>query len=73
MSEVWKPQSRIVYNNWISIIRAEANTLLNDWEKGFINSINNRLVMKISLTKDQAAKLEQIYVKYTSAGSKFGE
>ena len=69
MVPIWKPQSDLVYENWIDrIIADSANDMkeLSDWELQFIHSIQNRLRMKQSMTELIANKLEEIYVKYSS-------
>lgn len=65
MSEIWKPQEKIVYDNWIAIIIAEAQDQLNDWEIKFIESIGLRLLSGKDLTQGQAEKLESIYAEKT--------
>lgn len=64
---IWKPYERIVYDNWIERIHTEAWDLLTDWEKRFINDIENQLTVggTRNLSKPQSDKLEQIYAGKT--------
>ena len=69
MAQIWKPQSDLVYENWIDrIIADSANDMkeLSNWELQFIHSIQNRLRMKQPMTELIANKLEEIYVKYSN-------
>jgi hypothetical protein len=66
MSEIWKPQSHLVYENWINAVISEASDRLNDWETKFIEAMRERVVMKLNITQAMAEKLEQIYVQYTN-------
>lgn len=68
MSQVWKPQSNLVYEDWIDRIIADSEASckeLNDWELKFIHSIQMRLKMKQFISQAIADKLEEIYIKYT--------
>lgn len=65
MSEIWRPQSRGTYRYWIEAILMESSDKLSDWERKFVDDIDNRLNFN-DLTQSQAEKLEQIYVKHTS-------
>lgn len=66
MSEIWKPQPIEVYKGWLDAILIEASDKLNDWESMFIGSLETKLMNGQQLTKAQAEKLEQLYVKHTS-------
>lgn len=65
MSEIWKPQNKLVYENWIAILIAEAQDEMSDWEIKFIESIGLRLLSGKNLTEGQASKLESIYCEKT--------
>ena len=65
MAEMWKPQPRSTYRYWVETILMESSDKLSDWEKNFLDSIDNRLNFS-DLTEGQAEKLEQLYTKYTS-------
>ena len=65
VAELWKPQTRIVYREWIDAITTEASDKLNDWENDFIDKMADYLFHH-DLSENQAKKLEEIYVKYTS-------
>lgn len=64
MAEVWKPQAREVYKEWISSIMIEASDELTSWEVNFITSIEEQLSYR-DLSQAQAETLEKIYVKRT--------
>lgn len=66
MSKIWQPQSHLVYETWIDTIISEASNELNDWEIKFIESMRERVIMKLNISELQAEKLESIYVKYTN-------
>lgn len=66
MAEIWKPQPIEVYKQWYDAIEQEASDRLTDWESRFVSDIGNRLAYGNLPTQNQAEKLEQIYVKYTS-------
>lgn len=69
MSEVWKPQSHNIYNDWITMIIADTNAAdieLTDWEQKFLESMLIRIRLKKDITELQAKSLEKIYVKYTN-------
>ena len=40
------------------------NSNLNDWERGFVDSINNKFTAGINLTENQMKKLSDIWEKY---------
>lgn len=68
MPLIWKPQSDLVYEDWVDRIIADSEASckeLNDWELIFIHSIQLRLKMHQYMTKAIADKLEEIYIKYT--------
>lgn len=65
MAKQWTPQPRSTYRYWVEAILMEASDKLSDWEKNFIDDIDNRLNFN-DLTEAQANKLEQIYTKHTS-------
>ncbi len=64
-AEIWKPQPREVYLEWINTISEEASDNLNNWETSFVDSIRQQLLTGRTLTKLQAEKLEVIYVEKT--------
>lgn len=66
MPIIWTPQPLDVYRQWISDIETEASDRLTPWETSFIANITMKLDNLFQLTEEQANKLEQIYVKYTS-------
>ena len=66
MAEIWKPHPSKVYLQWIRTISEESLDDLNEWEHGFIVNVQQRLNVNLTLTEEQANKLEEIYVKYTS-------
>ncbi len=63
---MWKPHPNKVYQQWISTIADDHLDDLNEWEHGFVVVVQQRLNVSMSPTEDQASKLEEIYVKYTS-------
>ena len=65
MAEIWKPQSSDIHKYWVSTILDEASDLLNSWETTFIESIDERLSMKLPLTQRQEEILEKIYAEKT--------
>lgn len=66
MSEIWKPQSKEVYQHWIDTIMNEASDKLTNWETDFVDNISTQLLYRGTLTQYQAEKLEQIYAEKTS-------
>lgn len=69
MALIWKPQSNLVYQDWIDRIIADSQASckeLSDWENKFIDSMNNRIIMKQPISELMAKKLEEIYVKYSN-------
>lgn len=66
MAQIWKPQEKSVYLDWIIRIKQEAWNQLNDWEQSFIISLYERLsFQRTNLTHGQADKLETIYSEKT--------
>lgn len=75
MPSIWKPQSQLVYLDWIRQLKTYQATLnsfarqngegLTDWERKFIDDLYATLFRRKDLTYAQAQKLEQIYTKYT--------
>lgn len=66
MAEVWKPKDPSLLRSWLEAVLLEASDSLNDWEKNFINSIEERLDKGFRLSESQEQKLEQIYAEHTS-------
>lgn len=63
---MWKAQPFDVYQQWITDILEESSDKLNDWESTFIDNIQVKITNGWQLTENQAEKLEQMYVRYTS-------
>lgn len=66
MGRIWTPHPIEVYKQWYDAIESEASDKLTDWENRFVSDVGNRLAYGTLPTQNQAEKLEQIYVKYTS-------
>lgn len=66
MSAIWKPQPKEVYVSWVESILTESSEKLNDWERGFIESVGNYLDRGWNLSRKQAETLERIYAEKTS-------
>lgn len=65
VAEIWKPQIRQVYRDWIDAITTEASDKLSDWETNFLDNLSEKL-FHYDLSQKQAEKLEELYVKYTN-------
>lgn len=65
MAELWKPKPITIYRNWLDTIIFEAEENLNDWERNFLASIEERLDINRPLTELQEKTLERLYVKLT--------
>lgn len=65
MSEVWKPKDTSVYQDWIDSIFDEAENELSDWERNFLDSIQQQLNRSGRLSQKQEAVLEKIYSALT--------
>lgn len=64
VAPIWKPQTRVVYREWIDAI-TEKGDKLSDWENLFLDTMAEKLFHK-DLSQKQAEKLEELYVRYTS-------
>lgn len=64
MAEIWKPQSREIYLDWVDTISDNEGNL-NSWEISFVDSIRQQLLTGRNLTELQAEKLEIIYTEKT--------
>jgi hypothetical protein len=66
MANIWKPQDREVYISWIEAIKTEASDNITSWETDFVDSIEQYLNRKSTLTEIQAEILERIYTEHTN-------
>lgn len=66
MAEVWKSKGLDTCRQWLETILLESEEKLNDWERTFLGSIEDKLDMGRVLTRAQEEKLEQIYAEKTS-------
>ena len=62
----WNPLDIETYKLWAQAITDECFEELNEWEQGFITSIQEQLNQGRNLSERQAFKLESIYAEYTS-------
>jgi hypothetical protein len=66
MAQMWRSQGREIYQSWIAAIRDEAEEKLSDWERGFVDSLDEQLDGGRDLSERQAQSLERIYSEKTS-------
>ena len=65
MPPIWHPKDAELIQSWIDAIIVEASEELSDWETGFIDSVQDRLLKRGSLTEAQEQTLERIYAHKT--------
>lgn len=65
MAELWKPQSREIYQSWVNALFEESSDELTEWEMNFVESIDEQLRKDRILSQRQAETLERIYTEKT--------